>query len=357
MGNPEIRIPFDPEEMTVIDEYPGFAPDAPTTPVFQTPIRPFENMKLFLAGEKPLWMPFFTETKLFNPMIIPDNIARGMIVEEGFHMPDSLFNKDLFGIEWEFVPSARGSIVRPGKPFLDDICDWEKKIVFPDVSKFNWEETRKNNEAYLNDSRAIQMTIFTGFFERLISFIDMTPALLALVDEEQKTAVHGLFDRLAVFYDELFYYIAKWFEPDLLWFHDDWGSQRAPLFSLETCREMIVPYLKRTVDSAHRYGIGFEFHCCGNDELLVPAMIEAGCDMWAGQLMNNKEMLYREYGKDIKLGVDLPPATPETTDEEIQKNVEWLLDTYPTNCYVGMSFGVDPRYYPAVYKESRIRYN
>ena len=33
---------------------------------------------------------------------------------------------------------------------------------------------------------------------------------------------------------------------DGVMFHDDWGSQRAPSFSPATCREMIVPYLKRS---------------------------------------------------------------------------------------------------------------
>lgn len=357
MSTPEIKVPFDPDELTVIDYYPGFAPDAPKLPVLKTPIRPYENIKLFLAGEKQLWMPSYQEMKMFNPMLIPDNIARGMIVQEGFHMPKSLYNKDMFGVEWEFVPSAFGSIVRPGKPFLEDINDWEKQVVFPDLSKWDWEGCRRENEAYLNDPRAIQMTVFTGFFERLISFVDMTPALLALIDEDTKDAVHALFDCLCVFYDELFFYMAKWFEPDLLWFHDDWGSQRAPLFSLDVCKEMLLPYLKRTVESAHKYGIGFEFHCCGNNELLVPAMIEAGVDMWAGQEMNNKKKIYDEYGKYIKLGIDPAPVTPDTPNEVIIENAKKLLDDYPENCYVGMSFGMDPRYYTAIYEESRKRYN
>lgn len=357
MMKPEIRVPFDPDEMTVIDQYEGFAPDAPKTPVLKTPIKPYENFKMFLSGETPLWMPSTLETKMFNPMILPDNIAKNMVTEGTFHFPKELIHKDYFGIEWEFVPSARGAIVRPGKPFLEDVNDWEEKIVFPDVSKFDWDGARRKNEEYLNDARAIQMTIFTGIFERLVSFMDMTPALVALIDEDQKTAVQGLFDRLCVFYDELFYHISKWFEPDLLWFHDDWGSQRAPLFSLEVCREMLVPYLRRIVDSAHKYGIGFEFHCCGNNELLVPAMIEAGVDMWAGQEMNDKAKLYQLYGKDIKLGIDPPPADPGASEEEIRDNVKRLLDCFPENCYVGLSFGMDPRYYTVIYEESRKRYN
>ena len=351
------RIPFSPEELKVIDEYDNFIPNAPKKKALNTPITPKENMELFIKGEKPLWMPSFYEIKMFDPRVLPDNVARALVADgEGPCRPDSVFQKDIFGVEWEFIPKANGSMVRPGAPFLEDINDWEKKIVFPDLSKLDWEGSVEKNKEYLNDRRAVYMAVFTGIFERLISFVDMTEALLALIDDEQKDAVHGLFDRLADFYDELFSYLAKYFHPTYLWFHDDWGSQKAPLFSLATVREMILPYLRRIVDSAHKYGMGFELHSCGKNEMLVPAMIEAGCDMWAGQPMNDKEKLYKEYGKDIKLGIEAPSIAPDATDAEIREVSKRFFDIYPENTYIYMTHDYDPRLYPVMYEESRKRY-
>lgn len=357
MSRYEFLIPFREDEMNAEDAFPGFGPGTPDTPVFRTPIKYYENLRLFLLGEKPAWMPSYLEFKMFNPSILADNEAKTMVLEAKPWSPEGLFHKDFFGIEWEFVPQTMGAIVRPGNPCVPDICEWEKFIQFPDMEQIDWSKCRTENMEYLNDSRAIQMTIFTGLFERLVSFTDMTPALVALVDPEQKPAVHRLFDRLCIFYDELFCQLAKWFDPDLLWFHDDWGSQRSPLFSLETCREMIVPYLKRIVKSAHEYGIGFELHSCGKNELLVPAMIEAGVDMWAGQEMNDKEFLYQEYGQDIKLGVNPPPLPEQITQTQLQDIVGKFLDTYPSNVYVGQQYAMDSRYYPVIYKESRKKYN
>ena len=354
---PEVKVPFDPEELNSIDFYPPHHPMEPPVPVFKTPIKPYENMKMFLADEKPLWMPFFVENKMFNPSILADNVARKSVVQANPDPSEPVFNKDYFGIEWEYVPSVHGSMVRPGPQKVPDICEWEKYITFPDLNELDWAGSAAANQEFLNDSRSIQMTVFNGFFERLISFVGMEDALVAMVDPDEKEAVHRLFDRLCIFYDELFYNMAKWFEPDLLWFHDDWGSQRAPLFSLETCREMLVPYLKRVVESAHNYGIGFEFHCCGKNEELVPAMIEAGVDMWCGQVMNDRKKMYPLYGKDIKLGI-IPPKFPEdASKEQIMEMMEELLDTFPTNVYVGMDFAVDPRFYPYLYEASRKRYN
>lgn len=350
------RIPFDPAEMNLLGEWRGHRPDEPAMPILNTPVTPRENMELFLKGEKPLWLPNAMETKMFVPALLPDNLARGIVSD----MPDWFSRAggpDMFGVEWIFIPEQKGSMVRPGNPKVPDITQWEKYITFPDLDALDWAGSAEANREYLDDRRAIRMTVYSGLFERLVSFMDMGNALVALVDEDEQLGVHRLFDRLCELYDDLFARLAKWYHPTLLWFHDDWGSQRAPLFSLDTCREMLVPYLKRVVDSAHKYGIGFEFHCCGKNELLVPAMIEAGVDMWAGQIINDKELIYREYGRDIKLGIDTGPILPGTTEQQLRENAQRLLDRFPENVYVGMDFANDPRHYPYLYEESRKRYN
>ena len=51
MTMPEIKVPFDEEELNAIDFYPPHHPMEPPVPVLRTPIRPYENMKLFLADE------------------------------------------------------------------------------------------------------------------------------------------------------------------------------------------------------------------------------------------------------------------------------------------------------------------
>jgi len=353
------KIPFDPKELEVVGHYKGFAPGSTGVPILNTPITAKENLKRFAFSDNPLWMPSYAEFALFNPRLIPDNYARAIVAEAEpwTGMGDDVFHKDLFGVEWEFVPTVGGSMVRPGKPFIEDLADWESKVIFPDFSKLDWEGCVEKNKDYFMPGRAYRTTVFTGFFERLISFIDMTPALLALIDEDDQKYVHGIFDRLATIYDEMFSYFAKYFpQVDGVWFHDDWGSQRAPLFSADTCREMLVPYIKRVVESAHKYGLAFELHCCGKDELLVPCMIEAGVDMWAGQPMNDFEALYKEYGQDIKLGVEFDPIPENATDAQIREAACKFLDKYPNNVFLGMSPYAHPDLAVAVYEETRKRW-
>ena len=98
--------------------------------------------------------------------------------------------------------------------------------------------------------------------------------------------------------------------------HDDWGHQNGPFFSRDVCREMIVPYLKRLVEFCHSKGLTFELHSCGRTESLVPCMIEAGVDLWAGQTaINDMEGLAEQY-KDQPILFELAaPAVPEGAGE------------------------------------------
>ena len=108
-----------------------------------------------------------------------------------------------------------------------------------------------------------QLGILSGFWERLMSLMDVEGAAVALIDEEQKAGVHRLFDALCNLYDEYIDRMVKHCDIDCVLVHDDWGTQNGPFFSLDTCMEMIAPYLKRMVESAHKRGLLFELHSCG----------------------------------------------------------------------------------------------
>ena len=139
--------------------------------------------------------------------------------------------------------------------------------------------------------------------------------------------------------------------------HDDWGSQRAPFFSLDTVREMLVPPLSKVVKHVHSKGLFYDMHCCGQVEALLPAMIEAGVDSWSGQPMNDKAMLYHKYGKEILIGVetpDIPEDMPDAQVDEIAKKYveEFMVPGAPA--MIGFSSQIlNPYFFEAVYRYSR----
>ena len=208
------------------------------------------------------------------------------------------------------------------------------------LSSWDWEAALK---LYRNTDRLLEAWHFTGYFERLISFLDFSGAAVAIIDEDSKPYVHSLFRRLTDLYKEIIAKEKKYFDIDMVYFHDDWGGQRGPFFSADTCREMMLPYIKEIVDFCHENEIIFDFHCCGKNEMLVPVMIEAGMDAWSGQPINDKEMLHRKYGDKIMLGIN-SPFRGNGTEEEVQafctdfvakywptivEKPVYLVDTFP----------------------------
>ncbi|NLO46995.1 MAG: methyltransferase [Clostridiales bacterium] len=310
--------------------------DAP--PRYKTPISPRENFFRFLKNDKPVWLPNTADFITFIPKIFADNIARAFVFDnEAFDPDNNGGGPDAFNVEWEYIPAVGGSMVRPGNPVkIPDISRWEDYIAFPDLNKLDWAHYRALNKGIVEDDRVKVVWVMNGIFERLISFMTFENAALALIDEDQQEHVHRLFDRLCDFYDELVDKFHVYYGADGIYFHDDWGSQRAPFFSVDTAREMIAPYLRRFCDSCHKRGMYVELHSCGKIETLVPVMIEAGVDIWSGQEMNDKVMLVKKYCDRIKIGVFPRLPMDNATDDDVVKAVEQLMEEYK-GCLHGLA--------------------
>ena len=354
------RIPFDPKELEVVGYWPGFHPMAPKIPIYNTPITPRENFQLLYRGETPLWMPHSQDYMLLMPDCVPDNWARGMVTSDKPTGPDKFGGPDMFGVEWEFVPKVGGAMVRPGKPYVADIEHWEDYVKFPNMDEWDWEHSAEVAKPLLDGKRFVKVAIMTGIFERLISFIEMTDALISLVDEDAQEAVHRLFDKLCDLYETYFAKLEYYFHPDGLWFHDDWGSQRAPFFSLGTVREMILPYLKRICDSAHKHNMILDLHSCGCIETLVPAMIEAGVDSWNGQTMNDKLKVAQTYKGQIIVDAYPMDIRPDMNEEQAREVLtKYVSDFKGLAAFTTQVFDLPPcpRQYELQYEISRKLFN
>lgn len=292
------------------------------------PISPRDNWKRVVRRDHPKWMPSYFDTCIFIPRVVPDNIARAMIYEVQPQTSDAeKGGLDMFGVEWEYVPTVGGSMEKPGIPHVfEDVNEWKEKLTFPDVDSWDWEGCYQRNKDFIDKNKFAQTWMFTGFFERLISFMGFEESALALIDEDQQDAILELFDKLADLYNEILTRLKKYFDVDFVFFHDDWGSQASSFFSLNTCRQMLVPALKKVVDHCHEIGMIFELHCCGRSEGLVPAMIEAGVDIWSPQPMNDRFALRRQYGDKIVFGYECSFKTTEEGKALVDQIVEEIKD-------------------------------
>jgi len=327
-----MKIPFDERELEVVGRYDAGNTQRPSWDRLNTPITIRENYLRYMRGEDPLWMPVQADIRVIAPSEIRDNVARGCSAEfPTFDPAVSGGGKDMFGVDWIFVPSAGGSMIEEGNPKVPDLDHWEDYVQLPDLDALDWEEIGARNRELLSDGRVNSLLVLSGLFERLMSFVDMADALVAMIDEDSQDAVKRLFEYLVGYYEKMFILGKKYLDLDQITFHDDWGSARAPLFSLELCREMIVPYLKRLVECAHRNGMIFELHSCGMNEQMVPAMIECGVDLWCGQPLNDKFMLYEKYGDQLILGIESIDLKADPADEAAaEAYIMKLIDMYKT---------------------------
>jgi hypothetical protein len=120
---------FDVKELEIVSEIPGLS-GAPGVPVYNFPVTPKEAYKA-VYERKPVWQITGVEQTLFSPRVNPDNVARAFVFEADALPPGAGGGKDMFGIEWEYVPQVGGSMVRPGKPLLSDANEWYDKVSGP----------------------------------------------------------------------------------------------------------------------------------------------------------------------------------------------------------------------------------
>ena len=337
---------FTPDELEVMETAPGFF--GSTVEWYKTPITSKENIKRMYEGKTPMWMPFTGE--ITNLMIDcdPENKARSN-PEGGI---------DGWGVEWIFVKQAGGAMVKPGNPKVPDIEHWEDYLTIPDPDTWDWEDCYERNKDKKRDDRMFMISSGSCLFERLIAVMDFANAAMALIDDEQKPHVHRFFR--AVNDSRIKYYknMIKWFGPDMVNFNDDWGSQRAEFFSVDTAKEMLVPYVKELGDFVHSQGLYFDLHCCGFVENFVPLFIEEGFNSWGGQPLNDKAKLKKLYGDSNFIFTSNFDYTPDMSDEELTKAVaDFMADIgYDNRLFFGGNMG-DSRLHKAVYEASRLNYD
>jgi len=320
---------YDEEWKQVGEYYSPWGPDR-RDPKRNYPITPRENFERLLTGKKPVYMPVITDMLPFAPRIVPDNAVRAWALEVDCILPGSPAEggPDMFGVEWQYVQVTGGSMVRPGNPKVKDIRHWEDYISFPDLDDWDWEGSAERNAKLFTEDRMNRVWLMNGLNERLISFMDFDKAMMAYVDEESKEGVHRLFDRLCTFYDDLIERFRKYYKCDVLMFNDDWGTKHGPQFSLDTAREMIVPYMRRIAESCHKRGMYLELHCCGKNDLLAPVIAESGVDIWVPQeIINDFELIYSLIGDKVYLGIP-SDSTPEMSDSECLECAERFMEKF-----------------------------
>lgn len=223
---------------------------------------------------------------------------------------------DWFGVQWKYeenVDAIAPDHTQP--PVLEDIYDWKEVVKFPDLDAWDWSKVEEIDHISEIDreNKVFEIMFVNGPFERLHMLMGFENALCAmLMDPEEVTAFLDAFMEWKL---KLMDKVVEIYKPDVLMFHDDWGTQHSMFFSPELWRELIKPQIKKAVDHAHELGCIFEMHSCGFIEPVVPDFVELGIDSWQGMEINNIAELKKITGN--KLSYHTTPDYQKYYTEEL----------------------------------------
>ena len=215
-----------------------------------------------------------------------------------------------------------------GVESMEDMASYR----FPDPKQWDCAFTPQQHD-WVRDYCVIGGT-WAPFFHDAIELMGMEEFMIATYDcpEVTETIIRESFE---FYYDQM----KRAFEQnpgaiDFMFIGNDFGSQRALLFSPTQWRELFKPSLKKFCDLAHSHGIVTALHSCGDIHDVIPDLIEVGFDAVNPIQVNaehmNPEVLHKEYGGDIVFfgGIDENVILLTGTEQQVRDETRRILDIF-----------------------------
>ena len=165
-----------------------------------------------------------------------------------------------------------------------------------------------------------------GLFERAWSLRGFENFMMDMADPANEKFVEELLGHITEWLLESVDLMARG-PVDAIMLTDDHAAQRGMLMGAGRWRRFFKPRWKRIYERSHHYGLYSIMHMCGDNEEVIPDLIEIGLDC-AESCQPEAMDIYkvkREYGRDIRfwggLGVQsvLPFGTPAAVREETRR--------------------------------------
>ena len=295
-----------------------------------------ENYMMALNHEKPMWV----------PNAISDVVGVGGTAETFDNGPHG-GGYDGFGVLWHCTESAAGQAVpAAGHIVLDDICDWEDKVTFPDVDSVDWKAMGERLKTVDRNEKVVEYGCWNGHFLRLTHLMGFENALCAMFTDPE--ACKAFMDAFTEYKIKVVERVAEYIKPDLFTSYDDTATEIGTFMSPASYREIIKPYHKKLNDAVKAYGMIPMMHTCGRCEEIVPDFIDEGAYAWtAAQPTNDIAGILRKYGKQITVigGYDTNglPGLVDVSDDVIDAEVKRCVETYaPYGSYIFHGFRMVP---------------
>jgi len=289
-----------------------------------------KNAMAILNGKQPERYFDFMDSLIFvpDPMFVRDSTP-----------PDGKIHKDSWGVEYLWEPGTPGPhpVVKADNLVISDIENWREQVTVPDLTQFDWTEAKAAAAAVDREQYFAACFCPGGLFERSHHLMGFQNALENYMIYEDEVA--ALLRTIADFKIELINLVAKETQPDIIFYHDDWGLKTNLFLPPALWRRLIKPLHTEIIQAAHDNNIIFMHHADCYCQPIVEDMVEMGVDIWQGAIPQNDivEIQRITNGKLAMIGgIDGPKIDVASASEaDIRAEVRRAIDTY---CQAGRFF-------------------
>lgn len=184
---------------------------------------------------------------------------------------------DWFGVYWKFVPEVNASVDVQDPKVVTDISRWRDQVKFPDLSKYDFEAAaREDTKNWDRENKISNVMLINGPFERSHMLMGFEDTYFAMNDEPEE--YQALIDAITDYKIEIIKIIGRYWKPELLSFHDDYGANDRMLMSPDTWRRFFKEPLRRIIQATHEAGMLYEHHSCGYIEPIFEELADLGID-------------------------------------------------------------------------------
>jgi hypothetical protein len=269
--------------------------------------------------------------------LLPDPVLMGDACPQ-----DGLEHKDSWGTTYIFKPGSPGAHphVTDENAVIKDIEHWQDDLVVPPYEGLDWSMAKKVADSVDRREKFVGIMFGGGLFERSHHLMGMENALCNYLEypEEMAALLRVIADYKIGYIREM----AKQVHPDIIFYHDDWGSKQNVFLPPPVWREIIKPLQQEISDAIHESDMIYMHHADCICQPIVTDMVELGIDIWQGVIAQNDivEIQRITEGKLAMVGgIDGPKVDIEGISEEaIRQEVRRAIDTY---CPAG-------RFYPSI---------
>ena len=313
-----------------------------------------ENVLLVFHHQVPYWIPLQTDALYYvGNFTCSERAQRGRAIND----TDRL---DEFGVVWSFKDKEPVVAVNHSRR-LEDICDWERVVTFPDVDDWPWQDLADYELRNYDGTKAINFFCEEGLFDRLVALMGYENALVSLLAEPE--ACEDFFTAMEEYKIKLVNYAARYFHPDVFMYTDDIATARGLFMSPDTYRALLKPHQARIIDAIKNAGMIPEQHTCGKCDSVMEDYVELGVESFTpAQACNDLQKIKELYGDRLTLvgGFDSqgPASVPFATEEDLRAEARRIIDEYARGggLVAGISSGASNPRNTAIIREEFLAY-